>query len=74
MSRGRRFELTIGVFLPEEAELPVTFRDWIDVAGLCHGGASPTTLERVVETNHPPASDVVGRRRQRRDSRGGPAW
>jgi hypothetical protein len=62
----RRFELTIGVFLGDDEPLPETFRDWIDVAGLNYEGASPTTLERVIETAHPPKEDVIEKRKSTR--------
>jgi len=65
MSKGRRFELTISVWLNEDEELPLTFTEWIGRAfaidtSILH--ATPTTLERVVEARHPPAEDVVMRR------------
>jgi hypothetical protein len=59
----RRFELTIGVFVRDDEPLPDSFRDWIELAGLCHEGASPTTLERVVETAYPLKKDVIQKRR-----------
>ena len=59
----RRFELTISVYCGDDRELPDNFNDWIYLAfGVTNVGASPTRLERVVETNHPPADDVVMRR------------
>jgi hypothetical protein len=61
--KSRLFELTIGVYLPEGAPLPVTFQDWIDRMNVC-GGATATYLERVVERRYPLADDVVERRRE----------
>lgn len=59
----RRFELTMSVFLGDAHPLPDNFRDWIEVAGLCNLGASPTVLERIVETQYPLSNDVVDKRR-----------
>lgn len=62
----RRFELTISVFLPYEAPLPKTFADWIERAfGIDQNtlGASPTQLERVIETRYPLSEDVAEKRR-----------
>lgn len=63
--RFRRFELTIGVYLPGDAPLPETFVEWLERATGCDlsdGPATPTTLERVVETRYPLASDVIEKR------------
>ena len=60
----RRFELTISVWIPKDRDLPTTFNDWITAAGLRAEGSTPTTLERVVETRHPPAKDIVERRHE----------
>jgi hypothetical protein len=69
----RRFELTISVWIPKDAELPETFGDWVYAAfGIRVEHASPTQLERVVEARHPPAKDIVERRegeRKRKHSR-----
>lgn len=65
----RRFELTISVWVPEYVELPKTFGDWIERAfGIDQSNlpATPTQLERVVETRHPPAEDIVERRAHHR--------
>ncbi len=60
----RRFELTIGVYLPAGAPLPDTFREWIERAGFeCNNVASPSTLERVIETRYPLSGDVIEKRR-----------
>lgn len=67
MRNGRYFELTIGVHLFESEELPVTFRDWIERMGLCHEGASPTTLNHVVELRQPPSVDIIERRKEQHD-------
>lgn len=64
MVTGRYFELTIGVHLWEDEELPRTFNEWMERAGFVIPGASPTTLKRVVEVRHPPAPDVIERRRE----------
>lgn len=64
----RRFELTIGVYLTADEPLPDTFNQWIvrafgiDPDELC---ASPTTLERVVETRYPLSDDVIEKRGNR---------
>lgn len=63
----RRFELTIGVYVPRGAPLPETFNDWIERAGFTAEGASPTTLERVVETRYPLSADVIDKRTERKD-------
>lgn len=64
----RHFELTIGVFLPADAEVPYTFNDWLAYAfgadAVARMGATPTTLNAVVETRYPLADDVVQRRRE----------
>lgn len=65
----RRFELTIGVYVGDEQELPSNFNEWIEQAGLTAEGATPTTLHRVVEVRHPPAEDVI-EKRSGRDSQG----
>lgn len=73
----RRFELTVSVWYPKHAELPETFRDWVDVAFGTDGmdlPASGTRLERVVETRHPPAEDVVAKRRKSYETRSGGLW
>lgn len=57
----RLFHLTIGVYVPRNAELPETFNDWITRANLCEG-ASATYLHSVTEINYPLAGDVVERR------------
>lgn len=61
----RRFELTIGVYLPGGAALPEDFREWLERATGCDlsdGPATATTLERVVETRYPLADDVIEKR------------
>lgn len=63
-AQGRYFELTLGVFLWEGEDLPVTFQDWIKRANLGGEGASTTTLNRVVELRHPPAKDIIARRHE----------
>lgn len=60
----RKFELTISVFAPDEG-IPNSFREWLDLAFGLEGvemGASPTTLERIVEVKHPLNNDVIERR------------
>jgi hypothetical protein len=63
----RRFELTIGVYVPRDAPIPETFNDWIERAGFECNIASPTTLERVVETRYPMSADVIEKRGERSD-------
>lgn len=61
----RLFELTMTVYLPLTGDLPITFGDWIERAfGIDQReiGASPTTLNRVVELRYPLAPDVIERR------------
>ena len=61
----RLFELTINVYAPDY-EMPVGFRDWIDLAFGTEGmeiGASSTTLEKVRELRYPLADDILWRRR-----------
>lgn len=59
----RHFELTIGVYVPVGAPLPQNFEEWVERAGFAVQGATPTTLERVVETRYPLSDDVIEKRR-----------
>ena len=61
----RLFELTIQVYVGDEQELPETFNEWAEQAGFEVPGSSPTRLERIVEVRHPPAGDVIEKRRRK---------
>jgi hypothetical protein len=58
----RMFRLEIDVYLSEDAALPETFNEWLEVSGLRHGGSTPNTLNSVTELRYPVASDVIERR------------
>lgn len=58
----RLFHLTISVYVPRGTPLPETFSEWVERAGFEVGGASPTSLERVVELRFPLAADVIDKR------------
>ena len=61
----RLFELTMLVYLPDGAELPVTFRDWLEWAtgvSMEDGPATPTRLVRIIEHRYPLADDVIEKR------------
>ena len=61
----RLFHLTIGVYLGPNEAIPNTFRDWIERANICSGGASTTYLDSVTELRYPLADDIVAKRRGR---------
>jgi hypothetical protein len=65
----RRFELTISVYYPDGEPLPDTFAEWLERAtgvSMENAPATPTTLERIVETRYPLARDVIEKRVERR--------